>query len=196
MGATDQMLARYMAEIEERQKFVDGIFKAADGKDLTDDQLELVTDTRNRMEEVNDKIEPLMEMRRISRRLRRTDRGSSPSTCRTSPPEPRARSSTAPPAQYVLDYWKARSAPTDAMQRLDLYNRAAAHQTTADNPGLLPTPIVEPVINFVDPARPIDDVARAPPDPVRTRGRGRRSRSTRPWRCSRPARRTSSCRRR
>ena len=65
MGATDQMIARYVAEIEERQQFVDGIFTAADGKDLTDDQLALVTDTKKRMEEVNNKIEPLVEMRRI-----------------------------------------------------------------------------------------------------------------------------------
>ena len=40
MGATDQVLANYMAEIEERQTFVDGIFKAADGKDLSDEQME------------------------------------------------------------------------------------------------------------------------------------------------------------
>ena len=50
MGATDQMLARYVAEIEERQQFIDGIVAAADGKDLSDEQAELVTATRNRIE--------------------------------------------------------------------------------------------------------------------------------------------------
>ena len=35
------MLARYVAEIEDRQQFIDGIVEAAGGKDLTDDQLEL-----------------------------------------------------------------------------------------------------------------------------------------------------------
>jgi HK97 family phage major capsid protein len=153
MGATDQMIARYMAEIEERQNFVDGVFTAADGKDLTEDQLALVTDTRKRMEEVNKKIEPLMEMRRIS--------GDSAERIKQlavymqdTPAAPQAveyRSA----GQYVLDYWKGSLGASDAMSRLDLYNRAASHQTTADNPGLLPTPIVAPVVNFIDESRPI-----------------------------------------
>jgi hypothetical protein len=56
---------------------------------------------------------------------------------------------------YVLDYWKASLGAQDATQRLDLYNRAAAHQITSDNPGLLPTPVVGPVLNFIDQARPL-----------------------------------------
>ena len=150
---TDHMLAKYVNEIEERQNFVDGVFTAADGKDLTDDQLALVTDTRQRMEEVNKKIEPLMEMRRISgdsaERIKQLavymqDKPAGPESVeyRTA-------------GEYVLDYWKGSLGATDAMKRMDLYNRAASHQTTADNPGLLPTPIVEPVINFIDTARPI-----------------------------------------
>jgi hypothetical protein len=43
----------------------------------------------------------------------------------------------------------------EAKQRMSTYNRAAAHQTTADNPGLLPTPILGPVLNFIDAARPV-----------------------------------------
>ena len=41
------------------------------------------------------------------------------------------------------------------MRRIDLFNRAAAHQTTGDNPGLLPQQILEPVISFVDASRPL-----------------------------------------
>jgi hypothetical protein len=54
-----------------------------------------------------------------------------------------------------LDYWKAGLGSDDAIHRLDLYNRAAAHQTTADNPGLLPEQILGPVVNFIDAARPV-----------------------------------------
>ena len=43
----------------------------------------------------------------------------------------------------------------DAQNRLGVFNRAAAHQTTADNAGLLPESIVEPVLNFVDNSRPL-----------------------------------------
>jgi hypothetical protein len=42
-----------------------------------------------------------------------------------------------------------------SQQRLDLFHRAAAHQTTADNPGLIPQQVVQPVINFIEVARPL-----------------------------------------
>jgi hypothetical protein len=56
---------------------------------------------------------------------------------------------------YALDMWRAGLGHQEARERLDLYNRAAAHQTTADNAGLLPAPILGPVLNFVDAARPV-----------------------------------------
>ena len=40
--------------------------------------------------------------------------------------------------EYVLDRWRAGLGMEEAVYRLDLYHRAAAHQTTGDNPGLLP----------------------------------------------------------
>ena len=52
-------------------------------------------------------------------------------------------------------YGRPASAARRRSDRLDMYNRAAAHQTTADNPGLLPTQILGPVINFIDAARPL-----------------------------------------
>ena len=55
----------------------------------------------------------------------------------------------------MLDYWQASVGVREARERLETYNRAAAHQTTADNPGLLPTPIVAPVVNFIDASRPL-----------------------------------------
>jgi len=153
MGATDQMIARYVQEIEERQQFIDGIFTAADGKDLSDEQLELVQDTKRRMEEVNRKIEPLVEMRRISgdsaNRVAEIARYMQNTPAR--PTEVEYRSAGA----YVLDVWKAGLGADEATERLGIYNRAAAHQTTSDNPGLLPEQILGPVINFVDESRPL-----------------------------------------
>ena len=93
---------------------------------------------------------------------------------------PRGRA-TAPPAQYVLDYVAGR--PRRRRRRRSgssLYNRAAAHQTTGDNPGLLPQQILQPVLNWVDESRPIVNAlgpATSPPAP----GRGRGSASTPTW---------------
>ena len=56
---------------------------------------------------------------------------------------------------YVAEMYYAQLGDTDSRNRLDVYNRVAAHQTTADNPGLLPENIVQPLINFIEIARPI-----------------------------------------
>jgi hypothetical protein len=54
-----------------------------------------------------------------------------------------------------MDQWRAGLGDNDSRNRLEVYNRAAAHQTTADNPGLIPTPILGPVVNFIDASRPL-----------------------------------------
>ena len=66
MGATDQMLARYAAEIEERQAFIDGLVQAAGDGDLSPETAELVSEARKRMDTVQTMMAPLIESRRIS----------------------------------------------------------------------------------------------------------------------------------
>jgi hypothetical protein len=157
MRATDSMLARYVGEIEEKQKFLDQLVEAAEAedRDLTEKELELANRSRDRIREVNDLMQPLEEARRISTESTERvaqlakfmgEREGKP------PREIEYRSVGA----YALDYWKARIGASDeAAERLDLYHRAAAHQTTADNPGLLPEQILGPVVNFVDESRPL-----------------------------------------
>jgi HK97 family phage major capsid protein len=154
MSSTDKMLTRLAGEIEEKQTFIDGIVQAAenDHRDLTSQEMEMVTRSRDRLGELNAQAGPMQEAARIASesRARIEQIGKLTSTPDT-PREVSYRSA----GQYVLDYWKGSLGAADAMQRLDLYNRAASHQTTADNPGLLPTPIVEPIVNFIDTARPL-----------------------------------------
>src|SRR5262245_13836124 len=156
MRATDQMLTRYAGEIDERQRFLDGLVEAAerDGRDLSEQEMELVTRARDRISALGQLIEPLQEARRIS----------AESTTKLSeiadfmrerisetPREVEYRSA----GEYLIDRWRAGLGNQEAGQRLETYHRAAAHQTTADNPGLIPTPIVEPVVSFVDSNRPL-----------------------------------------
>ena len=42
-----------------------------------------------------------------------------------------------------------------AQERLEVFNRVAAHQKTTDNPGVIPDPVIGGLINFIDAARPI-----------------------------------------
>jgi HK97 family phage major capsid protein len=147
------MLARYVAEIEERQQFIDGLVASSGDGDLSDEKLELVTEARKRMETVSGLMAPLEEARRISgdsaKRVAEIARYMQAKP--DQPTEVEYRSA----GEYTIDMWRAGLGNDDARKRLDLYNRAAAHQTTADNPGLLPAPILGPVVNFIDAARPL-----------------------------------------
>lgn len=149
--STDQMLTRYVGEIEERQQFIDGVVEAVGGGDLSDEQLELVTRARERIQAVNRMMEPLEESRRIStesgERIQRLAK------FMNSPPPTEVEYRSA--GAYVLDRWRAGLGAEEALHRIELYHRAAAHQTTSDNPGLLPEQILGPVINWVDETRPL-----------------------------------------
>ena len=156
MRASDQMLARLAADIEQQQTFQDKLIEDAekDSRDLTDNEMELFTRSRDRLQELNKQIAPVKESRQISSESRSmiADLAKFVDDDRNQPP---AQVEYRSAGEYVLDYWKGSLGAPDAMKRMDLYNRAAAHQTTADNPGLLPTPIVGPVVNYIDQSRPI-----------------------------------------
>ena len=157
MSATDALLARYAGEIEERQTFMDGIVEAAehDKRDLTAQELEMLGRTRDRIQQVNEQMDPLKEAARIAGESRRRTVEIAEEFERARNPERPGPVDYKSAGAYVLDYWRAGLGIEDASQRLDLYNRAAAHQTTGDNPGLLPEQILGPVVNFIDAVRPI-----------------------------------------
>jgi HK97 family phage major capsid protein len=149
------MLARYTNEIEERQSFIDGLVQAAQdkGEDLDEGQLELVTRARDRIADVNTRMGPLEEARRISgdsaERIAQLAKYME-NEDKKPPGEVQYRSA----GGYVLDRWRSGLGQEEATQRLDLFHRAAAHQTTGDNPGLIPQAILGPIVAFVDAARP------------------------------------------
>ena len=155
MRSSDQMLARYVGEIEERQRFIDGMVEAAqdEKRDLNDHELELVTKAKDRIAEVNERMQPLEQAATIS--AASAERLSALSKLmerdEKRPREVEYRSA----GGYVIDRWRAGLGEETALARLDLFHRAAAHQTTPDNPGLLPEQIIGPVINFIDAARPL-----------------------------------------
>lgn len=58
---------------------------------------------------------------------------------------------------YIVTVGRALRGDTAAgelIERAQEINRATAHQTTADNPGLIPRPILGPVISLIDNSRP------------------------------------------
>jgi len=151
------MLARISSEIEERQQFIDGVVEDAEkeGRDLSEQEMELVTRARTRLGELNTQSGPMIESRRIGTESRAKLAEISEFIRETNgdikPKQVEYRSA----GEYVIDRWRAGLGQDEARNRLELYHRAAAHQTSADSDGLLPEPILGPVVNYIDTSRPL-----------------------------------------
>lgn len=157
MGATDALLARLQGEVEERSKFMDGIVEGAEEKkrDLTEQEMTLLARTRERIQAVNEQVEPLQAAAQIAQESRDRTAQIAQQFAEARNPEAAKAWEYRSAGAYVIDVWRARLGNVEIAERLDLFNRAAAHQTTADNPGLLPEQILGPVVNFVDESRPL-----------------------------------------
>jgi len=155
MRTSDQLVAHYQGEVDEKQKFIDSLVEDAEktGRDLTGQELEMITRARDRITELSKPIDTMLEASRVAHDSRERMQAFQDYIKPTSerPREVEYRSA----GHYLCDYIQSRVGSDAARDRLELYHRAAAHQTTADNPGLLPAPILGPVINFIDASRPL-----------------------------------------
>jgi HK97 family phage major capsid protein len=157
MGATDALLARYQGEIEERSSFIDGLVEGAtkEGRDLTEQEMDLLTRTRERITKINEQVGPLQEAAKIASDSRRRTAEIAKQFQDARDPDAPKQMEYRSAGAYICDVWRSGLGNGEAKQRLELFNRAAAHQTTSDNPGLLPEQILGPVVNFVDQSRPL-----------------------------------------
>lgn len=157
MPAVDQMIARLENEMEERLATIDGIAGLAQdaGRDLTTPEATQILELRSRVDAVVAQLTPLRETSKLAiesrNRTRQIDAELQGARQRGTVGNVEYRSA----GQYVADRYLAIMGDEGAIARTEIYNRVAAHQTTADNPGLLPESIVGPIVNFVDTARPI-----------------------------------------
>jgi HK97 family phage major capsid protein len=153
---TDAMVARLDGELAERNAFIQGLIGAAqDGqRDLTDNETELIQSGKSRIDAIKAQLAVLNENRSSMVEARSTANKYNQEIARmrrevdTGPVEYRSTGA------YLTDYIAASTGSRDAMERLELYTRAAAHQKTSDNLGVVPDPIIGGVINFIDAARP------------------------------------------
>jgi HK97 family phage major capsid protein len=153
---TDAMIARMEAELEERNAFNNGLIGAAQDadRDLSDNETELIRTSKGRIDNINSQLETLRETRSttIAARERARDLSREMSRLRrevdSGPVEYRSTGA------YLVDYIAGSIGSREAMERLNLYTRAAAHQKTSDNLGVVPDPIIGSVVNFIDASRP------------------------------------------
>jgi HK97 family phage major capsid protein len=153
---TDAMIERLEKEIEERSSFLEGMIGNAqdDDRDLTDNEKQLSVQTRSRLEALEDQLKTLYDNRErtTAARQRAQDVHREVSRLRnqvdSGPVEYRSAGA------YMLDVWAAQTGGGGAKERLEVFHRAAAHQKTSDNLGVIPDPITGSVINFIDASRP------------------------------------------
>lgn len=154
---TDAMINRFEREIAERDAFIQGtIGNAQDtARDLTDSEQELVTEARKRIEVVDEQLDALRAARDRTAKARQKAADVQNEVQRyrdevdSGPIEYRSA------GEYLVDQYLASTGSREALQRLEVFHRAAAHQKTPDNLGVVPDPIVGGVINFIDAARPM-----------------------------------------
>jgi HK97 family phage major capsid protein len=154
---SDAMIERLEREIEERSAFIEGVIaNAQDGdRDLTDNEKELTVQARSRLENLDDQLKHLYESRSrtTAARQRATEVHREFDRLRNQvdngPVEYRSTGA------YLVDYIAGSIGSREAMERLEVYTRAAAHQKTSDNLGVVPDPIVGDVVNFIDASRPL-----------------------------------------
>jgi len=154
--ATDGMIRKLQKELEERASAAEAIVANANDadRDLNKSEEETLSNLRDRMESLNrqlDSLEATSNLKdQVNARMRDFDRaitavrkvGQQDIDYRTA-------------GHWALDSYKAAMGDRQAQERLELFYRAADHQTTPDNLGVIPDPIVGNVINFIDAARPL-----------------------------------------
>jgi HK97 family phage major capsid protein len=154
--ANDAMIRRLQKELEERTAAAQGIVATAqDGeRDLNDAESETLGGLRDRITKLQTQLGELEATAdladQVGARMKQFDQAITMAR-RNGETNTEYRSAGA----WALDSYKASIGDRQARERLEMHYRVAAHQTTPDNLGVVPDPIVGNVINFIDAARPV-----------------------------------------
>lgn len=155
--ANDAMIRRLERELEERNSFVQGLIAQAQDseRDLTDAEKSSLIEVRGRMTGIKDQLDQLESTadlaRQVAERAKQIDAAVSQARHGSGKGPVEYRTAGA----YMLDEWRAHTGDRAAQERLEVFQRAAAHQKTGDNAGAVPDPVIGEVLNFIDAARPI-----------------------------------------
>lgn len=161
MGA---YLDRLNAQYDEAREGIDAIInRAADeNRDVTDTEQATVDRAKESLGTLQTAITEYSEMESRNAKvaeLRRTIPASATTRVSVSEPEYDIAREFPTAGEYAITLhraWMLRD--PDAREKID---RATAHQLLADNPGIVPRPVLGPVLNDIDAARPfINSIAR------------------------------------
>lgn len=158
--AQDEMIRRLQTELTDRNTLCNSIMERANAgsRDLEANESEMLTEARSRMAAIKDQLEQIEGINReaFESRSMSVAVDQAVQQLKGSPVNSEVEYRSA--GEWALDTYKAHLGDRDSTQRLETYYRAAAHVKSADNLGVIPDPIVQPVINFIDAARPLVSV--------------------------------------
>lgn len=177
--ANDAMIRRLEKELEERNAAAQGLIANAQDaeRDLNDTEQSTLAGLRERMGVIQGQIEELEKTSEIAlataNRMKQLDQALTTAR-KVGTGEVEYRSA----GHYALDSYRAALGDRAAQERIEVFHRAAAHQKTSDNLGVVPDPIVGNVVNFVDAARSIVTLIGPQPLPSSTFHRPRVTQGT------------------
>ncbi|GJJ22289.1 phage major capsid protein [Mycolicibacterium mageritense] len=157
INSGDDMIRRLENELREKQTFANEIISRAQAgsRDLTDEDKNLLSETRGRIEAIKDQLDTIEDLSRVSfessNRAKQVGAAIDQMKGRHDAGPIEYRSAGA----YALDSYKSHLGDREATERLEMFHRAAAHQKTTDNLGVIPDPVIGEVLNFIDGSRPI-----------------------------------------
>jgi HK97 family phage major capsid protein len=157
MSATDAMVARLQNEIEERRTFQNLLVEGAQEgeRDLNDQEMALYQSATDHITGLSKQLGPLQEGVRIASESAQRSRELSVAIVDARDGKRPTTIEYRTAGEYIIDKWQAGAGSEEAKARLTMYERAAAHQTTQDNLGLIPEPVVGTVIQRIDASRPV-----------------------------------------
>ena len=152
----DIMLAKLRDERESKIKFVDELANtaAAESRDLSTNELEIITRSKDRVGEIDQQLTVLTRestldeesQRRLAQLAGAIGASDGPVQYRTA-------------GEFLGDYLATiigeGEKKTHARERLQRYHRAASHVTTDNFTGVFPEAIVGPLINLINSSRPL-----------------------------------------
>lgn len=154
-----QLLKRLADERQACITFMDQIREDAnrENRDLSDTEVTQIKERQRRVGELDPQIE--LEQRSIDLAASRPIMIDGGGVVERDAKYERA-------GEWVSDMWQAGAGVRSAQSRLARYmERVAAHVTTADNLGVLPEPILGPVLDFIDAQRPVTNAVGISPLP-------------------------------
>jgi len=156
--AQDEMIRRLQTELDEKNTLVNGIIERvnASNRDLDSNESEMLTEARSRMAAIKGQLEQIEGINREAFESRSAVSAVDEAVSRyKGNPVSTGAVEYRSAGDWMLDTYNSHLGDRKATERLEMYYRAADHQKTTDNLGVIPDPIVGNLINFIDNSRPL-----------------------------------------